>query len=248
LPYVTNRGQRIHYAVEGSGPLVVMQHGFASNGADNWKQPGFVDALTDRFQVAYVDALGHGLSDKPADPARYAREQRASDVVAVIDDLCAERAHLVGYSMGALMSLGVAKHSPERLASLTLGGWDPVKGRVSARPPGVDEDMSFEQVLGVLRFAAPTVVAWVTPETEPGLRASWDALSETDGTEEQAILATGVPTFFWSGRDDPYHDPMQAFAANHGLEFLSIQGNHLSAITDHGQDAARGLRTFLEKH
>ncbi|UGY20676.1 hypothetical protein HAP48_0028995 [Bradyrhizobium septentrionale] len=48
-----------------------------------------VDALADRFRVVCVDSLGHGLSDKPADPALYNQAQRAGDIVAVIDDSAA---------------------------------------------------------------------------------------------------------------------------------------------------------------
>jgi pimeloyl-ACP methyl ester carboxylesterase len=246
LPYVTHRGQRIHYTVEGAGPLVVLQHGFLSNANESWKQPGFVDALTDRFTVAYVDSLGHGLSDKPADQDLYAQKQRAGDLVAVMDDLGSERAHLIGYSMGGWMSVGVAKHYPERLASLTVGGWDLVEGAMTARLPGADRVLTFDELMMFARARASVLVEWVTPEVEPGLRAAWNALGELDATEEKAVLSAGVPVLLWNGGDDPYHDPMQAFGIKHGLRFLSTPGDHLSAIQVHGKEAANGLRTFLE--
>ena|ERR1700731_4002259 len=97
--FASNRGQRIHYTVDGVGPLVVLQHALLMD-ADSWRRSGFVDALADRFRVACLDSLGHGLSDKPSDSALYDQEQRAGDIVAVIDDLGYDRAHLVGYSMG----------------------------------------------------------------------------------------------------------------------------------------------------
>ena len=219
MPHTTNRGQRIHYTVEGSGPLVILQHGFLSSGNENWKQAGIVDALSDRFRVAYVDSLGHGLSDKPDDAALYSQEQRAGDLIAVMDHLDTDRAHLIGYSMGGWMSVGVAKYHPQRLASLTLGGWDLVKGGETARPAGFETDVTFDQVMGALRSMAPERIAWVSPETEPGLRACWAGLSELDGAE-RAVLGLDVPTLLWNGRDDPYHDPMQAFAAKNRLRFL----------------------------
>jgi pimeloyl-ACP methyl ester carboxylesterase len=93
MPFVSNRGQRIHYTLEGEGPLVVLQHGYLSSAAD-WRTCGYVDVLTGAgFQVAAVDSLAHGQSDKPTDPALYALAHRAADVVAVIDDLGVERAH-----------------------------------------------------------------------------------------------------------------------------------------------------------
>jgi pimeloyl-ACP methyl ester carboxylesterase len=245
MAFVTHRGQRIHYSVEGAGPLVVFQHGLLSSG-ESWKRAGFVDALADRFRVACVDSLGHGLSDKPADPALYAGDQRAGDIVAVIDDLGAERAHLVGYSMGGWMAVAVARHHRERLASLTVAGWDLVKGVESARPPGFTRELKFSQLLMLARYATPALVDWVTPEVEPGLRACWAAVNDLAGAEA-AVLGCGAPLLLWDGRDDPYHDPMQAFAARHGVRFLSTAGDHLGAIMAHGAESVAGLRTFLEE-
>ena len=76
MPFACHRGQKIHYTVEGQGPLVVLQHGLFMD-AESWRANGFVAALADRFTVACIDSLGHGLSDKPADPALYAQDQRA---------------------------------------------------------------------------------------------------------------------------------------------------------------------------
>src|SRR3954471_6279557 len=86
MPFASHRGQRIHYTVEGSGPLVVLQHGLFMD-ATSWKANGIVDALKDRHTVVCVDSLGHGLSDKPVDARLYDQDQRAGDLAAVIDDL-----------------------------------------------------------------------------------------------------------------------------------------------------------------
>ena len=240
MPFVVNRGQRIHYTLEGSGPLVVLQHGLFSRGS-RWKDHGFVDALTDNFRVACVDSLGHGISDKPADPALYAQEARAGDLVAVIDDIGCERAHVVGYSMGGWISVGVAKYFKQRLLSLTVGGWDILNGVRTAIPNG---SVSFEQILGGARAAAPELFEWVTPEVEPGLAACWSACGQLEGASE-AVLGAGCPVLIWDGREDPYHGPMQAFATAHGLKFLSTPGDHLTALKIHGKLGARGVRVFL---
>ena len=72
--------------MEGEGPLVVLQHGLLMDGGA-WKQAGFVGALSERYRVVCVDSLGHGLSDKPSEPASYHQEPRSGDIIAVIDDL-----------------------------------------------------------------------------------------------------------------------------------------------------------------
>jgi hypothetical protein len=48
------------------------------------------------------------------------------------------------------------------------------------------------------------------------------------------------------GRDDPYHDPMKAFAAANNLSFLSTKGNHIKAIMVHGGESVEGIASFLD--
>jgi pimeloyl-ACP methyl ester carboxylesterase len=225
MPFVTSRGSQIHYSVEGEGPLVILLHGLLSN-AKSWKHWGFVDALADRYRVACVDSLGHGLSDKPSDDSLYGLEARSRDVVAVIDDLGFDRAHVVGYSMGGWLSVGVAKHHRHRLSSLIVGGWDIVHGAEAFGPP------------------SPAAVKWWAA-AEPGLRACWEALADRRGARE-AVVNSGVPVLLWSGRQDPSHEPMRTFAATESLEFLSTGGSHNGAIHKYGAESGRGIRAFLD--
>ena len=179
MPFVTNRGQRIHYTVEGDGPLVLLQHGYLSSTAD-WKTCGYVDVLTEAgFRVACVDSLAHGESDKPTDPDLYALPHRADDIVAVLDDLGTERAHLVGYSMGGWIAGGVATHHPERLASVTIAGWDCVRGVDTARE-GLDTPVDAKVLLEGARAIAPAFVAWVTPEVEEAVLTCGNAITGAD--------------------------------------------------------------------
>ena len=240
MPFACNRGQRIHYTVTGSGPLVVLQHGLLMD-ADSWMQSGIVNGLTDGFRVACVDSLGHGLSDKPTESELYGQEQRSGDIVAVIDDLGYERAHLVGYSMGGWLAVGVAKYRPGRLSSLVIGGWDPVNGL----PPGPKGPLKFENFMKFAATTAPTLVEWITPESAPGVRACFEALGQLQGARE-AVLTADFPVMFWNGRDDPYHDPVRAFAAANELPFLSTAGDHVAAVLLHGAEAVKGIRLFLD--
>jgi pimeloyl-ACP methyl ester carboxylesterase len=235
MPFASDRGQHIHYTVEGSGPLVVLVHGLLMDGR-SWRQGGLVDALSERFRVACMDLLGHGLSDKPHDPALYDQGQQAGDVVAVIDDLGRDRAHLVGYSSGGWLSVGVAKHHPERLSSLVVGGWDIENG--------LPRGLSFEIFMDFARRTAPALTEWVTLECEPGVRASFDALGQVEGARD-AVVDAGLPVLLWAGRDDPYHEPMQVFAAADGLRFFSVAGDHLGAVLRPEVKTVEGIRTFL---
>jgi pimeloyl-ACP methyl ester carboxylesterase len=243
LPYARNRGQRIHYTLEGSGPLLVLQHGLLSS-ADDWRQSGFAGAFAETFTVACVDSLGHGHSDKPSDASLYGQAQRAADVVAVIDDIGVDKAHLLGYSMGGWISVGVARFHPERLASLVIGGWDFVEGlQTAARGMGLPR-LEFDMLLAAVSQLAPDMAARITPDRLPGLRACFEALADLEDAE-QAVANLDVPVTLWNGVDDAYHEPMRQYATAHGLGFLSSPGDHLGAMTLHGVESARALTDMI---
>jgi class 3 adenylate cyclase/pimeloyl-ACP methyl ester carboxylesterase len=77
----------------------------------------FVDGLTEMGPVILLERRGIGVSD-PLDPDRDFYEQWATDVVAVLDELGIQRAALVGYLIGANISLETALRHPHRVASV----------------------------------------------------------------------------------------------------------------------------------
>ncbi len=91
MPYATNDGVRISYEREGSGPPIVLQHGFTRS-LEGWRDSGYVAALRDDYELILVDARGHGKSDKPHDPAAYTLDKRVGDILAVLDDAGIARA------------------------------------------------------------------------------------------------------------------------------------------------------------
>jgi hypothetical protein len=60
------------------------------------------------------------------------------------------------------------------------------------------------------------------------------------------VLTAGVPVLLWNGRDDPYHDPMKAFARANNLRFHSTQGDHIKAIMVYGREIAKGIAAFID--
>lgn len=224
MPFVTHRGQRIHYAMRGSGETVVLLHGLFG-AAKRWEESGWVSALARDFRVVCIDSLGHGESDKPGDPAHYVRASRAGDVIAVLDAIGEDRAHVLGYSMGGWIATAVALHHPERLALLALGGWDPLGGVQGATNDGV----GFDRVLAALRARLPDLAASIAPEAEPALRSCWGALFENDGAVD-ALVRLRCPVLMWSGDGDACHDRVKALAGDRGFPFLSTRGDHASAV------------------
>src|SRR3954447_26749762 len=74
MPYASNDGVRIYYEREGSGPPLVLHHGFTRS-LEGWRDNGYADVLNTEYELILMDARGHGRSDKPHDPAAYAPEQ-----------------------------------------------------------------------------------------------------------------------------------------------------------------------------
>ena len=124
MPYADNAGVSIHYEIAGTGPALVLQHGIMQS-VEDWFECGYVAALQPRYRLILVDARGHGLSDKPYDGVSYALPRRVSDVVAVLDVVGVKRAHFWGYSMGGFIGFGMAKHAPQRINALVIGGQHP---------------------------------------------------------------------------------------------------------------------------
>ena len=92
----------------------------------------------------------------------------------------------------------------------------------------------------------PDLVAWVTPEVEPALQACWDAMQTREG-QAAFVASKRCKTFLWCGSDDPAYGPVAAFAAAHGLDLLTVPGNHATARTLHAADSIAGIRRFLDR-
>jgi len=110
-------GRKISYAGVGEeGDVVLLIHGF---GGDKNSWLFLQEPLAARHRVYALDLPGHGASAKDVgvgDPAAVL----AGAVTGVLDALGADRAHLVGHSMGGAVALAVAVGDPGRIASLTL--------------------------------------------------------------------------------------------------------------------------------
>src|SRR5262249_15877802 len=118
-----SNGVKIRYVTEGRGEPIVLLHGWMSD-SSMW---GRLDTNPARkeFQLIAVDLRGHGKSDKPHDPEKYGPEM-AEDVVRLLDHLKLPKAHLVGYSMGAIVAAKVAATHPERVLSIVYGRRAPI--------------------------------------------------------------------------------------------------------------------------
>ncbi len=115
-------GVGIDYEVTGEGRPVVLLHGFPDSG-QLWRNQ--VPALAEAgLKVIVPDLRGYGRSDKPAEVSAYTMDLLIGDVLAVMSDAGAERAHVVGHDWGAALAWALGLLAGERvdhLVALSVG-------------------------------------------------------------------------------------------------------------------------------
>jgi pimeloyl-ACP methyl ester carboxylesterase len=117
MPFLDRDGVRIWYEVRGSGPTLLLSHGYTAS-TQMWRPQ--LEALGERMQVVTWDMRGHGQSDYPADPALYSEQATVEDMAGILDALGVKRAAVGGLSLGGYMSLAFHLAHPERVSALLL--------------------------------------------------------------------------------------------------------------------------------
>jgi pimeloyl-ACP methyl ester carboxylesterase len=256
-------GVQIHYTDQGAGEPVVVVHGYAMN-VTRMESAGLVAGLLKAgYRVLGVDCRGHGESDKPHDPAQYGPEM-ARDIVRLLDHLKIAKAHLVGYSMGAIISNKVRELYPERLQSVVLGGggWHQRGAPALADLTGsdiaeaVDRTGSFEWMLR--KFSEKQV----PPPTDEEIRVrnqrmvegndlkalaavmrAWDGFA----VSEASLRENPVPTRAIVGEIDPLKAQVNALARlMRNLDVVVIPGADHGALSN--PQFAPDVIEFLRRH
>src|SRR3954465_13775611 len=117
MPKINRDGVDVYYEVHGSGPTLLLTHGYSST-SGMWG--GQIDALSKHHQLVLWDMRGHGQSDYPDDPAAYSEALTVADMSALLDEIGAESAIVGGLSLGGYMSLAFYRAYPERVRALLI--------------------------------------------------------------------------------------------------------------------------------
>ncbi len=135
MPHIPARdGVRLYYEEAGSGTPVVFVHEYAGDHRTWEPQMRF---FSRSHRCVTYSQRGYPPSDVPADPDAYSQEIARDDVLALMDALKIEKAHVVGHSMGAATALHVGIRYPDRCLSVTAAGC----GYGSSPDPKVVEEM-----------------------------------------------------------------------------------------------------------
>lgn len=218
--FVDVDGVRVRYVRKGSGPAVVLIHGFASS-IFTWKD--VVPALALRHDVVALDLPGFGGSDIPHP---LAGSMYPGIVFAVMDRLAIDRAAVVGNSLGGSVAVAMAAERPERVASLVLidsagfnfdTGDRPLLLRLIAAP-GVGaalekvpvrrrlvaaglEQVFFDDTL----VTAERVDEYSVPMSRPGAaQAAADLLTSKSPPFAEVVRRVRAPALVIWGRDDTW--------------------------------------------
>jgi pimeloyl-ACP methyl ester carboxylesterase len=114
---VSEGGVRIHYATLGTGPLVVMIHGFPDFWY-SWRHA--MGVLSGDYQIVAIDQRGYNLSDKPKGAESYDLRLLVADVASVIRHLGRDKATIVGHDWGGMVAWQFAMNLPQMTENLVI--------------------------------------------------------------------------------------------------------------------------------
>lgn len=233
-------------AGDGHGGLVLFMHGIGGN-RSNWKRQ--LPAFAPHFACAAWDARGYGASDDYDSPLAF--DDFVADVLRVLDHFGAERAHLVGLSMGGRIAMRTALLHPDRVATLTLvdthegfAAFTPAQRQAfvdSRRAPLLAGKEPSDIAEGVARsLVGPHATAEHLDELIASIAALHKAsyIKSLQATVEQVdlgdIATIEAPAHFIVGENDPLTPPAMHFemAAKLGGAPVSVlpRAGHLSNI------------------
>ena len=208
----------------GSGPPVVLIHGFGLNRAMwQWQLP----ALTPHFSVLTYDLLGHGESAPPAETPSLAMFSR--QLLGLLDRCGIERAALVGFSLGGMIARRAALDHGDRLSALAIlnsphdrspAEREAVRKRVrqtEEQGPAANVEPALERwFTPAFRAEAPDTIAlvraWIM-RNDPALYPQiYRVLAEGDAEIANGLERIACPTLVMTGEDDPGNTPAMAQA------------------------------------
>ena len=251
MPYLDRDGVRIYYEERGTGPAVLLSHGYSAS-ARMWR--GQMDALADRYHLIAWDMRGHDRSDSPDNLALYTHEATIADMAAVMDACRVRRAVVGGLSLGGYMSLAFHLAHPERVVALMLFDTGPGYKRDEPRNEWnrmADTRAATLEKEGLAAAGAASAEVRVAQHrSAQGLaHAARGMLAQRDGRVIESLASIRVPTLVLVGEKD------QAFLSATDYMAAKIPGAEKVIIANAGhasnidQPAAfnAAVRSFLDR-
>lgn len=191
LRVTTDDGVGLAVEVTGTGPALLMVHGFTGVKDDF---ADHLDVFAHDSTVVTFDLRGHGESDKPDVGDAYSFDRLATDAFAVADALGFEQFRLFGHSMGGMVARRMVLAAPARVDALVL------MSTSAGRPSGVDPEL---------------VDVGVAVALTEGMQVVRQVLDELDplGTAANQRVRRERPDYEEYGRRNFFNVPAVAYAA-----------------------------------
>jgi pimeloyl-ACP methyl ester carboxylesterase len=204
MPILNRDGVSIHYEVHGSGPPLILTHGYSST-SGMWQ--GQIAALSKNHKLVLWDMRGHGQSDYPADPAAYSEALTVADIAALLDAVGADKAIVGGLSLGGYMSLAFYRAHPERVRALLIIDTGPGFKKDDAREAwnkrAHDTGDRFEREgLEMLKSASRERSSVIHRDASGLARAARGMLTQRDARVIESLPDIKVPSLVVVGADD----------------------------------------------
>jgi pimeloyl-ACP methyl ester carboxylesterase len=206
MPYLDRDGVRIFYESAGSGPAVLLSHGYGAT-SEMWSRQ--VALLSGGHKVMTWDMRGHGKTDSPEEQALYSEDASVEDMKAVLDATGTERAVIGGLSLGGYYSLAFYRRYPERALALMLfdtgPGYRNPQSREAWNQNAYRRASTLEEK-GLEAMTGGVEVQTSTHRSAAGLaRAARGMLAQSDSRVIESLEQVTVPTLVLVGsRDEPF--------------------------------------------
>ena len=253
MPYANVNAARIFFEQHGSGQDLILLHGAGGNHLSWWQQ---VSAFSANYRVTVYDARGWGLSRGEMAVGRFSL---GTDLVALMEHLGIERAHVVAQSMGGRAVAGLTRLAPQRLKSLVLCGT--TAGCTNDRVRELQDELKEARGEGGLREHA---LAKPFEAANPALAVLYRQINTLNparprgflgrppatyrGSMHEGIGALGVPVLFIVGEHDLITSPTMIREAQGlipGAAFHEIKGAGHSAYFERAEEWNGVVSRFL---
>jgi 3-oxoadipate enol-lactonase len=256
MPYANVNGARLYYQQSGRGDDLVFLHGAGGNHLSWWQQ---VAEFNREFRCTTYDARGWGASRGEMAAGRAAL---GTDLIALMNHLRIERAHVVAQSMGGRAVAGLARLAPARVRSLVLCGT--TAGATNDRVRELQDELKDERGDSGLREYA---LAPGFEDANPALALLYRQLNALNPARPRGFLgrppptyrgsmhgplgSLGAPVLFVVGEYDRITSPAMIREAQSlipGAAFHQIDGAGHSAYFENAAEWNAVVRRFLSAH
>ncbi|MCQ3931226.1 MAG: alpha/beta hydrolase [Chloroflexi bacterium] len=196
----------LHYLDhKGNGPTILLLPGLTANANEF---DGLIKAgLSPRFRVLALDLRGRGQTEKPA--TGYSMADHAADVLGLLELLGIQQVIMGGHSFGALLTLYIAAHYPERIRKMII-----IDGAAKLHPrvreliqPSLNRMgrvfASWDEYINTIK-QNPAFHGWWDPTIESYYRA--DVQTNADGTVQSRLYREGILEATDKALEEPYSE------------------------------------------